>query len=78
MAEDVTELNTRPAEPTRHEKPCPAPARKNDDQSQQDDPKSPQKDPKPKDPELQEVATVWPELCSAVKAAVVALVRVSR
>ena len=48
MAEDITELETRPAESKRNEKPDPAPTRKNDDQSQQEDGKS-------KDRELQEV-----------------------
>jgi membrane fusion protein, multidrug efflux system len=48
MAEDVAELETRPAEPKRNEKPDPAPTRKNDDPSQQ-------KDGKSKDRELQEV-----------------------
>src|SRR5258707_427473 len=40
MAEDVAELETRPAEPKRNEKPDAAPTRKNDDQSQQIDEKS--------------------------------------
>jgi membrane fusion protein (multidrug efflux system) len=35
MAEDVAELETRPAEPERNEKPDTAPTRKDDDQSQQ-------------------------------------------
>jgi membrane fusion protein (multidrug efflux system) len=48
MAEDVAELETRPAESKRNEKPDPAPTRKNDDQSQQEDGKS-------KDREVQEV-----------------------
>jgi membrane fusion protein (multidrug efflux system) len=47
MAEDVAELETRPAESKRNEKPDPAPQRKNDDQSQQ-------KDIKSKDREVQE------------------------
>ena len=46
MAEDVAEIETRPAEPTRNEKPQPAPTR-NDDKSQQ-------KDEKSKGPEVQE------------------------
>jgi len=40
MAEDVAELETRPAEPKRNEKPELAPTRENDDQSQQKDEKS--------------------------------------
>ena len=48
MAEDVAELETRPAEPKRNEKPDLAPTRKNDDQSQQ-------KDGKSKDRQVQEV-----------------------
>jgi membrane fusion protein, multidrug efflux system len=59
MAEDVAEIETRPAEQKRNEKPHPAPTRKNDDQSQQ-------KDGKSKDLEVQEVGKVlaplprWP------------------
>src|SRR6202140_3147558 len=37
MAEDVAELETRPAEPERNEKPDPAPTRENYDPSQQKD-----------------------------------------
>jgi membrane fusion protein (multidrug efflux system) len=48
MAEDVAELETRPAEPMRNEKPYPAPTRKNDEQIQQTDEKS-------KDQKVQEV-----------------------
>jgi membrane fusion protein (multidrug efflux system) len=48
MAEDVAELETRPAEPKRNEKPDPAPTRNSDDQSQQ-------KDGKSTDGEVQEV-----------------------
>ena len=48
MAEDITELETRPAEPKRNEKPDPAPTRRNDDQSQP-------KDGRSKDPEVKEV-----------------------
>jgi len=48
MAEDVAELETRPAEPKRNEKPDPAPTRRNDDQSQP-------KDGRSKDPEVKEV-----------------------
>jgi membrane fusion protein (multidrug efflux system) len=40
MAEDVAELETRPAEPKRNEKPDPTPTRENDDQSQPEDGKS--------------------------------------
>jgi membrane fusion protein (multidrug efflux system) len=40
MAEDVAELETRPAEPKRNEMPDPAPTRENDDQSQPKDGKS--------------------------------------
>jgi membrane fusion protein (multidrug efflux system) len=47
MADNVTELKTRPAEPMRNEKPYPAPTPKNDDQSQQQDVKL--KDRKVKD-----------------------------
>jgi len=46
MAEDVAELETRPAELKRDERPDPAPTRENDDQ---------QKDGKSKAPEVQEV-----------------------
>ena len=48
MAKDAAELETRPAEPKRNEKPDLAPTRKNDDQSQQ-------KDGKSKDRQVQEV-----------------------
>jgi membrane fusion protein (multidrug efflux system) len=48
MAEDIAELKTRPAEPTRNEKPHPAPTPANDDQSQP-------KDGKSKDRKVQEV-----------------------
>jgi membrane fusion protein, multidrug efflux system len=48
MADDVAELETRPAEPKRSEMPDPAPTRENDDQSRQ-------RDEKPKDREAQEV-----------------------
>jgi membrane fusion protein (multidrug efflux system) len=40
MAEDRAELETRPAEPKRNEKPDPAPPPKDDDQSRQEDRKS--------------------------------------
>jgi membrane fusion protein, multidrug efflux system len=48
MAEDAAEIETRPAEPKRNEKPDPAPTRNNDDRSQQ-------KHEKPKDREAQDV-----------------------
>ena len=48
MAEDITELETRPAEPKRNKNPDPAPTRRNDDQSQP-------KDGRSKDPEVKEV-----------------------
>jgi membrane fusion protein, multidrug efflux system len=49
MTEDVVEIETRPAEPKRNEKPSPAPTRNNDEPSQQDDgkannPEAPQAD----------------------------------
>jgi membrane fusion protein, multidrug efflux system len=59
MTEDVAEIETPPAEPTRNEKPHMAPTRKNDDQSRQ-------KDGKSKDLEVQEASKVlaplprWP------------------
>jgi membrane fusion protein, multidrug efflux system len=49
MAEDMADLETRPAEPKRNEQPDLAPTRNNDDQPQQ-------KDETPKDPRTQEVA----------------------
>jgi membrane fusion protein (multidrug efflux system) len=48
MAEDAAEIETRPAEPKRNEKPDPAPTRNNDDRSQQTHEKS-------KDREAQDV-----------------------
>jgi membrane fusion protein, multidrug efflux system len=48
MAEDAAEIETRPAEPKRNEKPDPAPTRNNDDRSQQ-------KHEKSKDREAQDV-----------------------
>jgi membrane fusion protein, multidrug efflux system len=48
MAEDLAELEARPAEPERNERPDPAPTRENDDPSQQ-------KDGGSKDREVQEV-----------------------
>jgi membrane fusion protein (multidrug efflux system) len=55
VAEDLAGLETRPAEPTRNEKPDPAPTPKNDDQSQQ-------KDGTSKDQEIQEASPLprWP------------------
>jgi membrane fusion protein, multidrug efflux system len=55
MAEDVTEIETRPAEPTRNEKRSLAPTPKNDEQSQQ-------KDGKPKDLGVKVLAPLprWP------------------
>jgi membrane fusion protein, multidrug efflux system len=59
MTEDVAEIETPPAEPTRNEKPHLAPTRKNDDQPQQ-------KDGTAKDLEVQEASKVlaplprWP------------------
>jgi membrane fusion protein (multidrug efflux system) len=59
MAEDVAEVETRPAEPKRNEKPSPAPTRKTDHQSQP-------KDGKSTGPEVQEAGRViaplprWP------------------
>src|SRR3984957_3953494 len=47
MADDVAELETRPAEPKRSETPDPAPARETDDQHRR-------RDEKPKDREAQE------------------------
>jgi membrane fusion protein (multidrug efflux system) len=73
MAEDVAELETRPAEPKRNEKPHPAPTRKNDDQSQQ-------KDEKSKDRQVQEVERLpaplprWPLVLVALVVAIFAAV----
>jgi membrane fusion protein, multidrug efflux system len=73
MAEDVAEIETRPAEPKRNEKPHPAPTRKNDDQSQQ-------KDGKSKDLEVQEVGKVlaplprWPFVLVGLVVAIFAAV----
>ena len=47
MTEDIAELETRPAEPERNERPEPAPTRKSDDPPQQ-------KDREPKDREVRE------------------------
>lgn len=76
MAEDVAELETRPAEPTRNEKPDPAPQPKNDDQSQQ-------KDGKSKDREVQEVDKLpaplprWPFVLVGLVVAIFAAVVLS-
>jgi membrane fusion protein (multidrug efflux system) len=73
MAEDVAELETRPAEPKRNEKPDPAPTRKNDDQSQP-------KDGRSKDREVQEVDKFlaplprWPFVLVALVVAIFAAV----
>jgi membrane fusion protein, multidrug efflux system len=73
MAEDVAEIETRPAEPKRNEKPHPAPTRKNDDQSQQ-------KDGKSKDLDMQEVGKVlaplprWPFVLVGLVVAIFAAV----
>jgi membrane fusion protein (multidrug efflux system) len=76
MAEDVAELETRPAEPTRNETPDPAPQPKNDDQSQQ-------KDGKSKDREVQEVDKLpaplprWPFVLVGLVVAIFAAVVLS-
>jgi membrane fusion protein (multidrug efflux system) len=49
MAEDVAELETRPAESKQNEKPDPAPTRENDDQSQQKDGKANEREVKEAD-----------------------------
>jgi membrane fusion protein (multidrug efflux system) len=69
MAEDVAELETRPAEPKRNEKPDPAPTPKNDDQFQQ-------KDGGSKDREVQEVAPLprWPFVLVGLVVAIFAAV----
>jgi membrane fusion protein (multidrug efflux system) len=73
MAEDVAELETRPAEPKRNEKPDPAPPPKNDDQSQQ-------KDRESRAPEVQEVNTFpaplprWPFVLAGLVVAIFAAV----
>jgi membrane fusion protein, multidrug efflux system len=73
MTEDVAELETRPAEPKRNEKPDPAPPRKNDDRSQQ-------KDRESKAPEVQEVDTFpaplprWPFVLAGLVVAIFAAV----
>jgi membrane fusion protein, multidrug efflux system len=73
MIEDVAEIETRPAEPKRNEKPYPAPTRKNDDQSQQ-------KDGKPNDQKVQEADTFpaslprWPLVLAGLVVAIFAAV----
>jgi membrane fusion protein (multidrug efflux system) len=73
MAEDVAELETRPAEPTRNERPVPAPTRKNDDKSQP-------KDGKSKGPEVQEADKLpaplprWPLIVVGLVVAIFAAV----
>jgi membrane fusion protein, multidrug efflux system len=73
MAEDVAELETRPAEPKRNEKPDPAPTRKNDDPPQQ-------KDEKSKDRQVQEADKLpaplprWPFLVVGLVVAIFAAV----
>ena len=76
MAEDVTELETRPAEPKRNERPDPDPTRENDDQSHP-------KDGRSKDRELQEVDKSpaplprWPLVLAGLVVAVFAAVVLS-
>jgi membrane fusion protein (multidrug efflux system) len=71
MAEDVAELETRPAEPKRNEKPNPAPTRKNDDPPRQ-------KDEKSKDRQVQEAGKLpaplprWPILVVGLVVAIFA------
>jgi membrane fusion protein (multidrug efflux system) len=73
MAEDVAEIETRPAEPTRNEKPQLPPTRKNDDKSQP-------KDEKSKDPEVQEADKLpaplprWPLVAVGLVVAIFAAV----
>jgi membrane fusion protein (multidrug efflux system) len=73
MAEDVAELETRPAESKQNEKPDPAPTRENDDQSQQ-------KDGKAKEREVKEVDKLpaplprWPLVVAGLVAAIFAAV----
>jgi membrane fusion protein, multidrug efflux system len=73
MAEDVAEIETRPAGPTRNEKPHLPPTRKNDDKSQP-------KDEKSKDPEVQEAAKLpaplprWPLVVVGLVVAIFAAV----
>jgi membrane fusion protein, multidrug efflux system len=73
MAEDVAELETRPAESKQNEKPDPAPTHKNDDPPQQ-------KDGKSKDRQVQEVDRLpaplprWPFVVVGLVAAIFAAV----
>jgi membrane fusion protein (multidrug efflux system) len=73
MAEDVAELETRPAEPKRNEKPDPAPTPENDDQS-------PPKDGRSKDREVQEADKFpaplprWPLVLAGLVVAIFAAV----
>jgi membrane fusion protein (multidrug efflux system) len=73
MAEEVAELETRPAEPMRNEKPYPAPTRENDDSSQP-------KDGKSKDQKVQEVDPLsaplprWPLVLAGLVVAIFAAV----
>jgi membrane fusion protein (multidrug efflux system) len=69
MAEDAAELETRPAEPRRNEKPAPAPVPANDDQSQQ-------KDRTSKGREIQEAAPLprWPFVLVGLVVAIFAAV----
>jgi len=73
MAEDVAELETRPAEPERNEKPAPAPTPTNDDQSRQKDEKS--KDQKvPDTDKLPAPLPRWPFVLVGVVVAIFAAV----
>jgi membrane fusion protein (multidrug efflux system) len=76
MAEDAAQIETRPAEPKRNERPYPAPTRNNDDPSQQ-------KDEKSKDREVQEVDELpaplprWPFVLVGLVVAIFAAVVLS-
>jgi membrane fusion protein, multidrug efflux system len=73
MAEDVAELETRPAEPERNEKPDPAPTPTNDDQSRPKDEKS--KDQKAPDADkLPAPLPRWPFVLVGVVVAIFAAV----
>jgi membrane fusion protein (multidrug efflux system) len=73
MAEDVAELETRPAEPERNEKPAPAPTPTNDDQSRHKDEKS--KDQKlPDADKLPAPLPRWPFVLVGVVVAIFAAV----
>ena len=73
MAEDLAELETRPAEPKRNEMPDPAPTRENDDQPRQ-------RDEKPKDREVQQAEKLpaplprWPFVLVGLVVAIFAAV----